>query len=69
MKRLVLELIKVYQSTISEVTPSSCRFAPTCSHYSYEAIQRYGVVKGGLLTVKRLARCHPLSSGGYDPVP
>ena len=69
MKWLALELIKLYQSTISQVTPPSCRFTPTCSHYTYEAIQRYGLVKGSWLMVKRLARCHPWSTGGYDPVP
>ncbi|MCJ7515696.1 MAG: membrane protein insertion efficiency factor YidD [Dehalococcoidia bacterium] len=69
MKRLVLELIKLYQSTVSKVTPPACRFEPTCSHYTYEAIQRYGLVKGSWLGAKRIARCHPWSEGGYDPVP
>jgi putative membrane protein insertion efficiency factor len=69
MKRFVLELIKLYQSTVSRVTPPACRFEPTCSHYGYEAIQKYGIIKGGWLTAKRLGRCHPWSEGGYDPVP
>jgi len=69
MKRFVLELIKLYQSTVSQVTPPACRFEPTCSHYAYEAIQKYGFVKGSWLTAKRIARCHPWSEGGYDPVP
>ncbi|MGA7678345.1 MAG: membrane protein insertion efficiency factor YidD [Dehalococcoidia bacterium] len=69
MKRLVLELIKLYQSTVSQVTPPACRFAPTCSHYAYEAIERYGFLKGSWLAAKRLARCHPWSIGGCDPVP
>ncbi|MCJ7829220.1 MAG: membrane protein insertion efficiency factor YidD [Dehalococcoidia bacterium] len=69
MKRFVLELIKLYQSTVSRVTPPACRFEPTCSHYTYEAIQKYGLVKGSWLAAKRLARCHPWSDGGYDPVP
>jgi putative membrane protein insertion efficiency factor len=69
MKRFVLELIKLYQSTVSKVTPPACRFEPTCSHYTYEAIQRYGLVKGSWLAAKRIARCHPWSEGGYDPVP
>ena len=69
MKWLALELIKLYQSTISQVTPPSCRFTPTCSHYTYEAIQRYGLVKGSWLMVKRLTRCHPWATGDYDPVP
>lgn len=69
MKFLALELIRIYQSTISQVTPSSCRFKPTCSHYACEAIERYGLIKGGWLTVRRIGRCHPWSQGGYDPVP
>ena len=69
MKQLILRLIKLYQSTISQVTPPSCRFIPSCSHYAYEAIGRYGIIKGCWLTTKRLARCHPWSRGGYDPVP
>ena len=69
MRQLALELIKLYQMTISEVTSHSCRFQPTCSHYAYEAIGRYGFIKGSWLTLKRLARCNPLSKGGYDPVP
>lgn len=68
MKQLALKLIKVYQVMISEVTPHSCRFQPTCSHYAYEAIGKYGFVKGGWLVFKRLARCNPFSKGGYDPV-
>ena len=69
MKQFVLELIKLYQSTVSLVTPSACRFTPTCSNYAYEAIERHGLFGGSWLAAKRLARCHPWSSGGYDPVP
>jgi len=69
MKGLALELIKLYQSTVSQVTASSCRYTPTCSHYACEAIERYGVVKGGWLSTKRIARCNPWANGGYDPVP
>ena len=69
MKCLVLELIKLYQITISQVTPPSCRFIPSCSHYAREAIERYGLIKGSWLTVKRIARCNPWSCGGFDPVP
>lgn len=69
MKQLALGLIKLYQSTISQVTPSSCRFIPSCSHYTHEAIQKYGMVKGCWLGAKRLARCNPWARGGYDPVP
>lgn len=66
----VLGLIRFYQLTISRALPAdTCRFTPTCSHYSYQAIAKYGVVKGGALAVWRLLRCQPFSRGGYDPVP
>ena len=66
---LVLGLIRIYQSTIGPALPAACRFQPTCSHYAYEAIERYGVLRGGWLTIKRLARCQPFGGHGYDPVP
>ena len=69
MRELVLDLIRLYQTTVSEVTPHSCRFQPTCSHYACEAIEKYGFARGGWLTIKRLARCNPFTKGGYDPVP
>lgn len=69
MKRLALKLIKLYQLTISQVTQPSCRFLPTCSQYTYEAIAKFGLGKGVWLGIKRLSRCHPLHAGGYDPVP
>jgi putative membrane protein insertion efficiency factor len=69
MRQLALDLIKLYQDTVSKVTPHSCRFQPTCSHYAFEAIERHGFAQGSLLAAKRLARCNPLSRGGYDPVP
>jgi putative membrane protein insertion efficiency factor len=69
MRQLALDLIKLYQDTVSEVTPHSCRFEPTCSHYAFKAIERYGFARGSWLAAKRLARCNPLSKGGYDPVP
>jgi putative membrane protein insertion efficiency factor len=69
MKRLILELIKLYQATLSQVTPHSCRFTPTCSQYTYEAISKFGLTKGVWLGARRIARCHPFNPGGYDPVP
>jgi putative membrane protein insertion efficiency factor len=69
MKKLILALIRFYQKYISPGLPPSCRFYPTCSHYTYEAVERYGVIKGGWLGIKRLARCQPWNPGGYDPVP
>jgi len=69
MRQLALDLIQLYQDTVSKVTPHSCRFQPTCSHYAFEAIERHGFAHGSWLAAKRLARCNPLSKGGYDPVP
>ena len=69
MKRLALGLIRFYQRFISPALPSSCRFHPTCSQYTYEAIQIHGVIAGTWLGIKRIARCHPFNPGGYDPVP
>jgi len=69
MKRIALGLIRFYQLAISPFTPPSCRYVPTCSHYGREAITKHGLIKGGLLTAKRLLRCHPFSKGGIDPVP
>ncbi|MEJ2196253.1 MAG: membrane protein insertion efficiency factor YidD [Ignavibacteriaceae bacterium] len=62
-------LIKIYQIIISPLFPPSCRFIPTCSQYSLEALNKYGLLKGGWLTIKRLSKCHPWGSSGYDPVP
>jgi putative membrane protein insertion efficiency factor len=69
MKALALWMIRSYQRFISPALSPSCRFVPSCSVYAYQAIERYGVVKGGWLAIKRLLRCHPLHPGGYDPVP
>ncbi|MAE10486.1 MAG: membrane protein insertion efficiency factor YidD [Dehalococcoidales bacterium] len=69
MKKIALGLIKFYQITLSQVNLSSCRFLPTCSQYTYEAITRYGLFKGVWLGVRRISTCHPFHPGGYDPVP
>ncbi len=67
-KKIALGLIRVYQYIISPLFPPSCRFTPTCSRYAIEAIERYGFVKGVFLAIKRIARCHPFTRGGYDPL-
>lgn len=69
MEKIIKKLIKLYQVIISPVMPPSCRFRPSCSQYTLEAISEFGVIKGGWLGVKRLSRCHPLNPGGYDPIP
>ena len=69
MRRICLYLIRFYQQHISPLTPPACRYTPTCSQYTYEAIQKYGVIKGCWLGLKRICRCHPWGGSGYDPVP
>lgn len=69
MKQIALILIRIYQLTLSRLLPPSCRFTPSCSVYGYQAIEKYGFLKGGWMAVKRIARCHPFNPGGYDPVP
>ncbi|MEW6571532.1 MAG: membrane protein insertion efficiency factor YidD [Nitrospirota bacterium] len=68
MKRIAILLIKVYKYFLSPFFPRSCRFTPTCSEYSINAVRKYGVLKGSYLTLRRIAKCHPLHPGGYDPV-
>lgn len=70
MKRVFLALIRFYKRSISPYTPASCRFTPTCSQYAYEAISKYGAMKGGWLALRRLCRCHPFTKRDpFDPVP
>lgn len=68
MTRPVLAALRCYQRWISPLLPPSCRFYPTCSQYAYEAIERYGLLKGGALAAWRLLRCNPFCKGGFDPV-
>jgi len=69
VKTLALASIRFYKRFLSPVLPSACRFEPTCSVYTYQAIDKYGVIKGSWMGMKRIARCHPFNPGGYDPVP
>ena len=69
MKYVGMAMIRVYQMTLSKVLPPSCRFTPTCSVYTYEAIDKYGLLRGSWMGFKRILRCNPFNPGGYDPVP
>ncbi len=69
VKLIVLSFIRFYQACLSPVLPSSCRYYPTCSAYAYEAVERWGVWRGGGLSLRRLLRCRPFGGRGYDPVP
>ena len=70
MKKILIAIVRFYQRNISPYKGgSSCRFIPTCSQYALEALEKYGALKGSLLAIRRILRCHPLSKGGYDPVP
>lgn len=67
---LLLALIRLYQKTFSRaLPPNTCRFYPTCSHYGYQAIYKYGAIKGSLMATWRVLRCNPFNKGGFDPVP
>ncbi|RIK45750.1 MAG: membrane protein insertion efficiency factor YidD [Chloroflexi bacterium] len=69
MRRPFLWLIRRYQRYVSPMLPSACRFQPTCSEYGYQAIEKYGIMRGGAMAVWRVLRCNPFCKGGYDPVP
>ena len=70
MKKVFLFLIRFYQSAVSPYFPARCRFRPTCSAYAYEAVSKYGAIRGGWLALRRFLRCHPFYKGNYfDPVP
>jgi putative membrane protein insertion efficiency factor len=69
MQRLFLLFLRAYQYAVSPLLGRNCRFYPSCSEYAQEAVQKYGTLRGGWLTLKRLARCHPFHPGGVDPVP
>ncbi len=69
MRRALLWLIRGYQRWVSPMFPAACRFQPTCSEYGYQAIAKYGIIRGGAMAVWRVLRCNPFNKGGYDPVP
>lgn len=69
MKTMCLALLRAYQALLGPFLGGNCRFYPSCSHYAYEAIERFGARRGSWLAVRRLLRCHPFSAGGVDPVP
>lgn len=69
LKKIAIVGVKFYQLTIRPLLPNACRYTPSCSEYSVEAIQKYGAVKGSWLGLKRILRCHPWGGHGYDPVP
>jgi len=69
LKKILFYLIRLYQKFLSPLCPGCCRYRPTCSQYVIEAINRHGILKGLLLGIKRILRCHPWGGSGYDPVP
>ncbi len=70
MKKILIALVRFYRKNITPYKgAATCRFVPTCSQYALEALEKYGAVKGSLLAIRRILRCHPFSAGGYDPVP
>ena len=68
MKHLVLDILKLYRAFISPFLPPACRFEPTCSVYTMQAVEKYGAIRGTWLGAKRILRCQPFSKGGFDPV-
>jgi putative membrane protein insertion efficiency factor len=69
ISRLMILIIRFYQVTLRFLFPPSCRFHPSCSEYAIEAFRKFGPIKGGWLSAKRLSRCHPFNPGGFDPLP
>jgi len=68
VKIVLLWPLKLYKTVVSPLLPPACRFVPTCSEYAYQAVDRYGALRGGWMSLRRIGRCHPFHPGGYDPV-
>lgn len=68
MKKILIGLIKFYRLRISPMSPPRCKYIPTCSQYAIDAIEKYGAIKGGIMSCFRILRCNPISKGGFDPV-
>ena len=69
MSYIFVKIIRLYQIILSPILGSKCRYHPTCSQYMIDAINEWGILKGGILGIKRIAKCHPLGSKGFDPIP
>jgi uncharacterized protein len=69
MKTFLILVVRGYQVSLGHLLPAACRYYPSCSAYAIEALERYGAMRGGMLSIKRILRCHPFRPGGYDPVP
>jgi putative membrane protein insertion efficiency factor len=69
VKRAILVTLRFYKAQISPALPAACRYAPTCSEYAIEAVERYGVWRGSVMAIRRVLSCNPFTRGGYDPVP
>ena len=69
MRTVLILAVRAYQVTLGQLLPPACRYYPSCSAYAIEALERHGALRGGLLSIKRILRCHPFRPGGYDPVP
>lgn len=69
MRKILIGIIRVYQYAISPYLPPHCRYTPSCSSYAVDALGRFGILRGGWMALKRIARCHPWHEGGYDPLP
>jgi putative membrane protein insertion efficiency factor len=69
MRTLLILMVRGYQVSLGQLLPAACRYYPSCSAYAIEALERHGALRGGMLSIKRILRCHPFRPGGYDPVP